>query len=311
MSRPRVLVTCPPMIGLMGELKETFDELGWDTHVPPMQQIVPEHELLTLVPQFDGWIAGDDPVTKKVMAAGRAGRLRGIVKWGVGTDNVDFAGARELGFPVSNTPGVFGEEVADLAVGYVIALARHTFEIDRGVREGRWPKPQGTSLRGKTVALAGYGNIGKAVAVRLFTMGMRLTVYDPMFTATPGVDVTHRAWPDGIEEADFMVFTCPLTPETRHMLDRETLARSTSGVRVVNVARGPIIDEPALIDALKSGKVAGAALDVFEVEPLPKESRLRALPHVILGSHNASNTKEAAMRATRRAIELLKGQLEA
>lgn len=306
----KILVTCPPMIGALHEFKARFDELGWEVTAPAVTQTLTEKELEALLPGFDGWIAGDDPVNARTLAAGKAGRLRAVVKWGVGVDNVDFAAAAKLGMPVQNTPGVFGEEVADLALGYVIALARHTFEIDRGVREGRWPKPRGISLRGRVVALVGFGNIGKATAARLRMVGMRVLVYDPFYSPVDGIDVEPRAWPDGLEDADFLVLTCPLTPETRHMVDAKTLARAKPGLRVVNVARGPLVDERALVDAMRTQRVASVALDVFEDEPLPMASPLRAMPNTIFGSHNASNTEEAARRASHTAIALLHAKLQ-
>jgi D-3-phosphoglycerate dehydrogenase len=273
-------------------------------------QTLAEAELLELVPRFDGWIIGDDPATAAVFEAGVRGRLRAAVKWGVGVDNVDFAAARRLGLPIANTPGMFGAEVADVALGYVIALARHLVAIDRGVRAGGWPKPRGTSLRGATVALAGLGDIGAHTAVRLLACEMRVIGYDPYADpARVPAGVARAVWPERVEEADFIVLTCALTPETRHMLSGEVLARVRPGVRVVNVARGPLVDERALAAALADGRVAAAALDVFETEPLPAASPLRGMEQCVFGSHNGSNTAEAVRRTSQRAIELLFGML--
>lgn len=296
----RVLVTCPPMLAAMGELKPLFDARGVAVTCPPVVQTLDEAALMQLVPEHDGWIAGDDPVNRRVLAAGIAGRLRAVVKWGVGVDNVDFAAARDLGVPVANTPGMFNDEVADVAMAYVTALARGLVLIDRDVRQGGWTKPPGVSLAGKTVALVGFGNIGRECARRFDAARMRTVIYDP---AVEGIAT--KRWPEGIEEADFMVFTAALTPENHHMLNAGVLARTKHGVRIVNVARGPLIDERALCDALTSGAVAGAALDVFEEEPLPARSALRAFDQCILGSHNSSNTMEAVRRTSEKAVAIL------
>ncbi|MEB3179501.1 MAG: phosphoglycerate dehydrogenase [Nostocaceae cyanobacterium] len=302
----KVLVTCPPMLRLIDEFKPIFSAKGIEIFCPDVVQTLSVEELKSLVPQYDGWIIGDDPANKEVFAAGKAGKLKAAVKWGVGVDNVDFIAAKNLDIPVTNTPRMFGAEVADIAMGYVIALARQTFLIDRGVRDGKWLKPSGISLADKTVALVGFGDIGRNTAKRLLAADMHVIAYDPYFQPAQGLEVVQSAkWPDRLEEADFIVLTCALTPENKHMLNAETLAKAKPGVRIVNVARGPLIDETALIAALASGQVHSAALDVFEVEPLPMDSPLRQFEQCIFGSHNGSNTVDAVRRASEKAIALL------
>lgn len=306
----KVLVTCPPMLGMIDSFRPIFQKHGVEVTAPKVVQTLSVEELKQLVPQHDGWIIGDDPATREVFTAGKAGRLKAAVKWGIGVDNVDFAACKDLGIPITNTPNMFGAEVADIAMGYVVALARETFEIDRGVRSGNWPKPRGISLSGKTVALVGFGNIGKSAAKRLLAADMNVIAYDPVAATLPELAVVERAdWPQRIEEAAFIVVTCSLTDSSRHMLNAEVLAKAKQGVRVVNVGRGPVIDEPALIAALQSGKVYSAALDVFEIEPLPMDSYLRAHPRCVFGSHNASNTADAVTRTSEIAIGKLMGFL--
>lgn len=307
----RILVTCPPMLKQLNRFKPQFDALGWDVTAAKTVQVLSVEELIELVPQHDGWIIGDDPATAEVFKAGKAGRLKAAVKWGIGVDNVDFAAARDLGLPIINTPNMFGGEVADLALSYVLALARESFDIDRGIRAGQWPKPAGISLNGRTLGLIGLGDIGRNLARRALACDMKVIAWDPGFSAPPpGLEAVEiAAWPDRIGEADFLAFTCAMTATNRHMLNAETLAKAKDGVRVVNVARGPLIDEPALVAALQSGKVYSAALDVFEVEPLPATSPLRSLDRCIFGSHNGSNTIDAVERASYRAIDLLAGFL--
>jgi D-3-phosphoglycerate dehydrogenase / 2-oxoglutarate reductase len=308
----RVLVTCPPMLGMIDEFIGPAKAQGFELVPARVTQVLSEAELIAQVPAYDGWIIGDDPATRRVFEAAKAGRLKAAVKWGIGVDNVDFAACKDLGIPIINTPQMFGAEVADVALGLLIGLARHLFEIDRGVRAGGWPKPAGMSLAGKTVGLVGLGDIGRALALRLRACDMNVIAYDPGVTGDAGVaGVQRAAWPERVHEADFLAFTCSLNAHNRHMLDAGVMAQCKPGVRVVNVARGPLIDEPALVSALQSGHVAAAALDVFEVEPLPADSPLRAMPQCIFGSHNGSNTRDAVRRASQEAMSRLFGFLKA
>lgn len=307
----KILVTCPPMLRMIDSFRPLFAQHGATITTPDVVQTLSVEELKQLVPQHDGWIIGDDPATREVFEAGKAGRLKAAVKWGIGVDNVDFAACKDLDIPITNTPNMFGGEVADIAVGYVIALARQTFVIDRGVRAGEWPKPCGISLAGKTVALLGYGDIGKNTAKRLLAADMHVVAYDPYAADDLVMPQVQRAtWPLRINEADFIVINCALTPSSYHMLNAEVLAQCKFGVRVVNVGRGPIIDEPALEVALHSGQVFSVALDVFETEPLPMQSPMRSHPRCVLGSHNASNTVDAVLRTSGAAIHHLVGFLK-
>jgi D-3-phosphoglycerate dehydrogenase len=298
------------MLGLIDQFRPLFAENEVEIYCPLVRQTLSVTELKELLPRFDGWIIGDDPANRDVFCAGKAGRLKAAVKWGVGVDNVDLIAAQELGIPIANTPGMFGAEVADIAMSYTTALARQTFEIDRGVRGGNWLKPAGISLARKMVALVGFGDIGRNTAKRLLAADMSVVAYDPQFQPVPGLEQVEAAvWPQRLDEADFIVLTCALTTENYHLLNAKTLTKTKWGVRIINVSRGPLIDEIALIEALGSGQVHSAALDVFEVEPLPSQSSLRQFEQCIFGSHNASNTVDAVERASKSAIGLLFGFL--
>ena len=160
MTRPNILVTCPPMLGLIDEFANDFDAHGLDFTPAKVTQVLSVDELVELTPKFDGWIIGDDPANETVIEAGAKGKLRAAVKWGVGVDNVDFAAFKRLGLPITNTPGVFGGEVADVALTYILGLARETYRIDREIRtQNGWPKPSGVSMRDKHVAVIGFGDI--------------------------------------------------------------------------------------------------------------------------------------------------------
>lgn len=304
MTAPRVLVTCPPMLGLFHEFGADFAEFGLEGIPAKTTQVLSEAELKELLPEYDGWIIGDDPASADVVGAAVEGRLRAAIKWGVGVDNVDFDAFQALGIPVENTPGVFGNEVADVALTYVLGLARETYWIDRQVRlKNTWPKPSGISMVGRTVAIVGFGDIGQQIARRVLACGSRVIAYDPFYRGQSEINAEVAEWPNRVSEADFLIFACPLTSETQGMFNSNTLAHLKPGVRLVNVSRGPVIQEDVLIDALEREIVHSAALDVFEIEPLPESSPLRSFDRCIFGTHNGSNSADAVRRVSRLAIE--------
>ncbi|MBD3646461.1 MAG: phosphoglycerate dehydrogenase [Pseudomonadales bacterium] len=292
------------MIEVRDQIEGKWEEMGITPHYADVVQTLTEEELIENLPEYDGWIIGDDPATRDVLAAGRQGKLKVAVKWGVGVDNVDFDACRDLGIAVSNTPAMFGREVADIALGYLIGLARHTFRIDREVRDGAWPKYRGVSLLDKVVGLVGFGDIGRQLFKRLEVLGCSVTVYDPYIPDADDLqgNIVRREWPDGLGDCDFLVFTCALTNENFHMFDEDAIASCKRGVRVVNVSRGGLVDQTALIDGLKSGQIHSVALDVFEDEP-PQNTELFTFENCVYGSHNASNTEEAVLRTSLLAIE--------
>jgi D-3-phosphoglycerate dehydrogenase len=307
----KVLITCPPMLCRIEEFRSIFTAKGIELITPNVVQVLSEEELINLVPEVDAWIIGDDPATRKVFEAGKAGNLKAAVKWGVGVDNVDFIACKDLDIPISNTPQMFGDEVADLAIGYLLGLARESYLIDREIRKGNWIKPAGMSVTGKTVAVIGLGDIGRSTIKRLRGFGVIINAYDPYTKLTSeeiGVVKTYN-FPNQIEDADFIILTCALTTSSKYMINKETISLMKNGIRIINVARGPLINEVDLVAALKTGKVKSVALDVFEVEPLLPNHPLRKFDQCIFGTHNGSNTTEGVTRATERAIELLFGFL--
>lgn len=309
----RILITCPPMLKTLDNCRERFAAEGWQVVAPEVIQQLSETELCNIISEFDGVIAGDDPFTRNVLSTGYKGRLRALAKWGIGLDAIDLDAAKELGILTSNTPDVFGEEVADVAVCYTILLARQLHRIDSAVRQGDWLKIRGVSLKGRTAGIIGVGSIGKALAKRLQSMGMPLLGYDIMplpndFCAETGlrqVDLPYL-----LRHADVILLACVLTANNRYLLDEEAFELMNRGVFIVNVARGPLIKESALLAALDRGQVAGAALDVFENEPLTTSNSLCNYSQVILGSHNSSNTKEAVLRVNQLAIDNLSRDLK-
>ena len=303
----KVLITCRQMQACIEDFRARFDERGIELEMPAVVQQPTEEELIGLLGDVDGMIAGDDPLSARVLA--HAGRLRIISKWGVGTDGIDFEAAREHGIAVTNTPGVFGDEVADVAAAYMVMLARQLHRIDASVRDGGWLKHEGRSLTGLPLGIAGLGSIGRATARRGHGFGMRVIAHDLRAPGdAAGVELVDRD--ELFRRSDVLVLCLPLTPETRHIVDRDTLALMRPGSLLVNVARGPLVDEAALVEALESGRVAAAALDVFESEPLAREHPLRRFEQCVFGSHNGSNTREGVLRASERAVEHLLAGLE-
>lgn len=306
----RVLVSCRQMQSCFEEFRSAFDTAHVEPFLPDIRgQQLSADQLAEMISPYHGVIAGDDHFTRSVLE--RAPVLRVISKWGVGLDAIDQRAARDLGIAVVNTPNAFDDEVADVTICYLIMLARKLHQIDSIVRAGEWRKIEGRSLGGLTLGIVGLGGIGLATARRALAMTMSVVGSDPKPpAAASGMGVTVLPFNDVVRLSDAIVFNCPLTDDTRGLLGAAALAEARPGLLVVNTARGPIVDEAALIAALKSGRVAGAALDVFEEEPLAAESPLRSMDEVILGSHNASNTREAVLRTSARAVDNLFRHLE-
>ncbi len=307
MSAARVLVTCKQMQNVFETFRPRFEAADVEAVLPEVRrQQLSEEELIELIGDFDGIIAGDDPLSARVLE--HATRLRTIAKWGVGTDAIDFDAAAAHDVSVTNTPGVFGEDVADAALGYLLSLTRHITRIHMAVAEGEWLKVEGTRLAGKTAGVLGFGSIGKAVARRLVAFGCQTLAYDPYPEALEGageLGVTGVDLDELLERSEVLILCAPLTPDTHHIIDAEALAQLPDGALFVNVARGPLVDEPALVEALRSGKLAAAALDVFEDEPLAADNPLRSFEQCVFGSHNGSNTIEGVLQCSERAVDNL------
>ena len=301
----KVLVTCRQMQVELPAHADRIRAAGFEPIAPeiPGQQF----DAAQMIDALDGCvavIAGDDFFTDEVFA--QRPNMRVLVKWGIGMDAIDHEAAAKHDVVVQNTPAVFGDEVADSAFGYLISLARGHHLVDADIRTGGWPKYEGVSLAGATLGVIGHGSIGRATARRGLGFSMQVSAFDPYVTddsAEPSVRMVDLE--TLLRTSRFVAVTCPLTDETFHLLDDERLSWMRDDAFLVNVARGPVIDEPALVRALQAGKFAGVGLDVFEVEPLPAESPLRGLSRVMLGAHNGSNTREGVARASAVAVDHL------
>lgn len=292
---PTVLLSAPYMIPVVDRFRPVFAHYGLEIIVPPVRERLEEAELLEYAGQFDGAICGDDRFTARVIERCLP-RLKVISKWGTGIDSIDRQAAQRLGVQVRNTPNAFTLPVSDSVMGYILAFARQIPWMDRAVKSGVWAKLPGYSLSERTLGVVGVGNIGKAVIRRARAFGMKILGNDivpiaPDFILENGVEMTSLH--DLLERSDFVSLNADLNPTSYHLINAETLAHMKPTAVLINTARGPLVDEPALIRALEEKRIAGAALDVFEIEPLPEDSPLRRMENVLLAAHN-SNSSPAA-----------------
>jgi D-3-phosphoglycerate dehydrogenase / 2-oxoglutarate reductase len=254
--------------------------------------VVDEDELIAGLRGFWATVAGSEPYTRRVLEA--CDDLRAIARCGVGYDAIDVPAATERGIAVLLTPGANADAVADLTLGLTLACTRHILALDDVVRSGGWrPAALFGDLAGATVGIVGLGTIGQAVARRLSGFGCRMLAVeaapDPAFCAELGIELTRLQ--SLLPEVDILTLHVPLTDATRHLISTEELAQLPPGAIVVNTARGGVVDTAALVEALASGRLGGAGLDVFEEEPLPAGHPLLMLPNVVLSGHAATFTR--------------------
>ena len=249
-------------------------------------------------------LASVEPYTASVLA--RADALRVVSRTGVGFDAIDVAEATRRAVVVCTTPGTNHHAVADLAVALILACARGTVAAEQLLRSGRWvPAFPGTQLHGATVGVVGTGLIGREVVKRLAGFEPRLIAYDVVTTPelTERFRVAYVRFEELLAEADFVTLHAPLLPETRNLIDADALARMKPTAYLINTARGPLVDEQALVQALQAGRLGGAALDVFHTEPLPMDSPLRSAPRLLLTPHIAGSTEQSRVAMTEMAVE--------
>ncbi len=291
----KVLFSAPYMIPFTARFEPVFDHYGIQLVVPDVHERMEEDELLPYAGQVDGAICGDDRYSARVLARFEP-RLKVISKWGTGIDSIDRQAAAELGIMVGNTPNAFTLPVSDSVMGYLLAFVRRQPWMDQQVKAGIWDKIPGRSLSECTLGVIGVGNIGKAVLRRARVFGMKLLGNDivpiaPDFILENGVEMTSLE--DLMRRSDFISVNCDLNPTSRHIINTQSLGWCQPQAVVINTARGPLVDEAALIEALQKGQIAGAALDVFEKEPLPADSPLRGMENVMLAPHNANSSPSA------------------
>ena len=290
-----VLFTAPYMIPFVDRFKPVFDQYNIDLIIPDVHERMEESDLLEYAGQFDGAICGDDRYSVRIIEA-CAPRLKVISKWGTGIDSIDAEACARYGIKLCRTPNAFTLPVADSVMGYILAFARRLPWMDSEMKNRKWEKLPGKSLSECTLGVIGLGNVGKAVIRRVCPFGMKvygtdIIEVDQAFITETGIEMTNL--PSLLSNSDFVSINCDLNPTSYHLINRDTLAFMKPDAVLINTARGPIVEEKALIEALQSKRLAGAALDVFEHEPLPWESPLMKMDNVMLAPHN-SNSSPAA-----------------
>lgn len=310
--RWKVLVSAPYMQPVIERFRPVFAANEIELLVPPVNERLEESDLLEIISDVDGVICGDDRFTERVLLS--AGKLKVISKWGTGIDSIDRAACERRGVRVCNTPNAFSEPVADSVIGYMLAFARNIAWMDEQMKAGVWQKIPGRSLGECTLGIIGTGSVGKAVARRAAAFGMTVLGCDPApmpedFLRATGTQMTTKE--RVLAGADFVSLNADLNPTSFHLMGDGEFALMKRSAVIINTARGPLIDEPALIRALKEKRIAGAALDVFEHEPLPLDSPLRAMKSVLLAPHNSNSSPEAWERVHQNTIKNLLDALHA
>lgn len=291
----------------MAMLKDFSDDLVFNTTGNPLS----EDQLIPLLKDCDGYIAGLDSITQRVLDC--APKLKTISRYGAGYDNVDMRAARSRGIIVTNTPGANAEAVGELAFGLILSIARKIPALYTETKNGRWPRSTGIELAGKTLGIIGLGAIGKVIARCAFGFSMNVCAYDPFidesYAASHHIQICTLS--QLLSQADVISLHLPLSSSTRHLINKETLSQMKDGVIIINASRGGILDETAVLEALKNGKVGGLGLDAFETEP-PVGSPLLELDNVIATPHTGAHTREAsenmALLAVTNLISVLTGK---
>jgi D-3-phosphoglycerate dehydrogenase len=283
------------MIPFVDRFKRVFDKYGIELIIPDVHERMEEEDILKYAGQFDGTICGDDRYTERVIEA-CSPRLKTISKWGTGIDSIDAEACSRFSIKIGRTLNAFTTPVADSVLAYMLAFARRQPWMDKEMKSGKWEKLPGKSLSECTLGIVGVGNIGKAVTRRARAFGMKvygndIVDIDHVFVSETGIEMTSLE--NLLRNSDFVSINCDLNPTSHHLMNAEAFAVMKPDAILINTARGPIVEEISLIEALQAGRLAGAALDVFEVEPLPSDSPLMKMDNVMLAPHNTNSSPAA------------------
>ncbi|MBI2803778.1 MAG: phosphoglycerate dehydrogenase [Planctomycetes bacterium] len=307
----KVLIAPATLAGIDGEFLTALKNAGFEIVFPKSKVQLLEHELLAELVGVKATVAGSEPYTIKVLQSNP--QLRVIARAGVGFDAVDTVAASELGMAVTITPGTNQDAVAEHTFALILALAKNLVRQHLGTCALQWPRQANLPLRGRTLGIAGLGRIGKAVAIRGECFGMKLLAYEPFpdhaFARQHGVTLV--SFDDLLAQSDFLSLHLPSTKESRHTINRNTLAKMKPGAYLINTARGGLVNEADLIEALQAKKIAGAGLDVFEEEP-PLDSPLFRMENVTVTPHAAGvdlqSRDDMALSAAQAIVSLSRGE---
>ena len=302
---PRILLTTTSFQDTPGEHHDRLAATGWE--VVTARGPLSEADTLAAVGEVDGYICGDDAITRRVLEKASP-RLKVLSKYGIGVDKIDVAACTEMGIPLLFTPGVNHTTVAEHAFLLLLALEKNLLFHCDSTRAGGWKRQTGHELLGKTIGIVGLGRIGREVAIRAKAFGIRPLGYDvywdEAFAAEHGV--TRAATIDEVfAQSDYLSLHTNLTPETRDLVRAETIRRMKPDVIVINCARGEIVNTADMAAALASGRVRGYGTDVLDVEPPPADHPLTHLPNCLVTPHVGSRTSESVQRQALAAVENL------
>lgn len=294
-----IIFSAPYMMTSVERFRKVLEgHYGIEMIVPEVKQKLTEDDILKYAGRFDGTICGDDVYSPRVIEA-CSPRLKVISKWGTGIDAINKDACKKFGVMIGNTLNAFTIPVSETAVGYMLNFARALTVMDRTMHEGLWNKPAITTLSETTVGIIGAGNIGQAVARRIRPFGCRILMND-IVPIKPDFLIENHIEQVPLEqllnESDFVTCHTDLNESSRHLINAKTLAMMKPTAYLINTSRGPVVDEAALAEALAAQKIAGAAMDVFETEPLPMDSPLRAMPNVYIAPHNCNFSPVACER---------------
>jgi len=289
----RVLVTAPPILPKIYNYKNLFDKKSVEIVVPPYEVVecLYENELKELLKDTDGILCGDDKITENVLK--QTNKLKVISKWGTGIDSIDKDAAERLGIKVLRVKDVFSEPVSDTVLAYILLFSRKIIEKNQIVKNNKWEKTESHTLKEKSLGIIGVGHIGKVIAEKAMALGMEVFGNDIRgisrnFVGRTGIKMVTLN--ELFTHSDFVTLHCDLNNVSFHLIGADELKLMKPNSVLINTSRGEVIDQTALEKALEKKEIFGAALDVFEVEPLPEESKLRELDNVFLSPHNSNGS---------------------
>jgi len=304
----RALVTAPPILPKIFNYKNLFDKKSVEIVVPPYEVVecLYENELVELLKNIDGILCGDDKITENVLKQTK--RLKVISKWGTGIDSIDKDAAERLGIKVLRVKDVFSEPVSDTVLAYILLFSRKIIEKNQIVINNKWEKTESHTLKEKSLGIIGVGHIGKVVAQKALALGMKVYGNDIRKISRDYVkntDIEMVNLNELLTNSDFVTFHCDLNNSSFHLIGEKELKIMKPESVLINTSRGEVIDQSALEDALQNNGISGAALDVFEVEPLPEESILRKMNNVFLSPHNSNGSPQVFNKVDELSIQNL------
>ena len=302
----KVLISWRYIIPILKKYEKIFKKNGIYYETIQANQNIKENQLLRIIDRFDGILCGDDEITKKVINKGK--KLKVISKWGTGTDSIDLEFAKKKKIKVYNSPGAFSESVAQLCWGLVLAISRRIFETQKEIKKGYWPKLNGILLKDKYLGVIGLGNVGQRVIQFGRGFGMKVLGNDIKKISSKTLKkfkIKKVSKINLLKKADIIILCVDFNKTSYRLIDYKDFAKMKKNAIIINVSRGPVINEKALIRALTRKQIYGAGLDVFENEPIKLQNKLMKLGNCILSSHNAFNTNEEVEKVHNNTVQNL------